>query len=111
MNLQPEEKENRSFCIKWISTRGCAFKAFLKKVNAGEKKGKRKLWMYRQTLPALSKKEKTRLLSITHTKNKRVYQVCVHIFIFVCFVSEGFLLLSYPGEEGTSGEPLQNHHR
>lgn len=40
MNLQPEEKENRSFCIKWISTHGCAFKAFLKKVNTGEKKEK-----------------------------------------------------------------------
>lgn len=64
------------------------------------------------TLPSLSKKEKnTRLLSITHTRNKHVYQVYVHIFIFVCFVSQGFLLLSYPGEEGTSGEPLQNHHR
>lgn len=54
------------------------------------------------TLPALSKKKnQTLLLSITHTKNKHVYQVYVHIFIFVCFLSEGFLLLSYPGEEGT----------
>lgn len=69
--------------------------------------------MYRQTLlyRHFPGKKKTGLLSITHTKNKHVYQVDVHIFIFVCLVSEGFLLLSYPGEEGTSGEPLQNHHR
>lgn len=55
--------------------------------------------MHRQTLlyRHFPRKKKTELLSITHTKNKHVYQVYVHIFIFVCFVSEGFLLLSYPG--------------
>lgn len=61
MNLQPEEKENRSFCIKWISTHGCAFKALLKKVNTGGKKRKRKAMDVPSnfTLQALSKKEKT----------------------------------------------------
>lgn len=82
MNLQPEEKENRSFCIKWISTRGCAFKAFLKKVNAGEKKGKRKLWMYRQTLPALSKKEKNPAFKYhPHQEQTCLSSVCTYIYI------------------------------
>lgn len=117
MNLQPEEKENRSFCIKWISTHGCAFKAFLKKVNTGGKnvRGKAKLWMYCQTL--LPKKEKNRPFKYhPHQEQTCLSSVCTYIYIsmlrfrwfFVSFLIQGRRELQESLRRITTGEKAQS---
>lgn len=62
------------------------------------------------TLLALSKTKKQHLSSITLTKNRHVYQVYVHIFIFVCLIVD-FFFFPLTEEEKTSGEPPQIHQR
>lgn len=51
------------------------------------------------TLLALSKTKKQHLSSITLTKNRHVYQVYVHIFIFVCLIVDFFFLSAHRGGE------------